>query len=507
MSEEVNDKMVTYEAEPTPALLHLSNKHHRGIMGPIGSGKSVACVMEIIMKSFNMQPGKNGVRKSRWGVIRNTAGQLKSTTIKTWQEWIPDSECKIIYDTPIRGVYRRKLPDGTSVELEILFASINIPGAVDKLLSLELTGVWINEARELDLFVVNKAFGRTGRYPSKRHFSQEYIKQCEKENRRIYDRYLIMDTNPPANDHWWHRMAEEEKPKDWEFFRQPGALIKEPNGWYKKNPLAENVKHQVLGYNYWFDQLGGMSPELIKVDILGEYGSVFSGRPVFKDIYSAQVHVSKEPLEIFGGLPIMLGFDFGRTPACVMAQYDKNGQLRILRELVSEYTDIRQFIIDFLRPALAKEFSGFPIIATADPAGEQRSQVDSRTCILELNEAGIEALPASTNIFGMRKQAVVDFMVRNVGDKPAFIIDPSCKMIIDGFAGGYQYDRVPVMGQEIYKDMPCKTGTPGKYSHIMDAVQYLCLRIDNLSVKEKRDEKRANKGLTFKEQVGWEGYA
>jgi len=27
-----------------------------------------------------------------------------------------------------------------------------------------------------------------------------------------------------------------------------------------------------------------------------------------------------------------------------------------------------------------------------------------------------------------------------------------------------------------------------------------------LSVKEKRDEKRANKGLTFKEQVGWEGF-
>ena len=498
----MDKKAINYEASKTISSFHRNNSPYRGIMGPVGSGKSVGCVMEIIMRAMKMPQGKDGVRKSRWGCIRNSYAELKSTTIKTWEEWVPSIDCPIVYDTPIRGEMVQDLPDGTRVELEILFVSVNRPDEVSKLLSLELTGVWVNEARELDIFVINKAYERTGRYPAKKNFSTEYITECEKLNKPLYYSGLIMDTNPASTDHWWHRLAEVEKPEGWSFFRQPGALIKEPNAWYRANPLAENVHHQPKGYNYWFDMIAGSNPDDIKVAVLGEYGMVFSGRPVFKDIFSAQIHVSKEPLEIYKGLPIMLGFDFGLTPACVIAQYDKNGQLRILRELVSEYMAIRQFVKDVLKPALASEFNGLPIIATADPAGEQRSQVDARTCIQELNESGIETYPASTNNFASRLQSVVDFMIRNVGEKPAFTIDPSCKMIIDGFAGGYQYDRVPVMGQEMYKDMPIKN----KWSHIMDAVQYLCLRIDNLSVKEKRDEKRANKGLTFKEQVGWEGF-
>ena len=39
---------IKYDPEPTLARFHASDKFFRGIRGPIGSGKSVACVIEII---------------------------------------------------------------------------------------------------------------------------------------------------------------------------------------------------------------------------------------------------------------------------------------------------------------------------------------------------------------------------------------------------------------------------------------------------------------------------
>ena len=60
----------------------------RGIRGPVGSGKSVTCCMEIMRKAVNQAPNSAGVRRTRWAVIRNTNPQLKTTTIKTWREII-----------------------------------------------------------------------------------------------------------------------------------------------------------------------------------------------------------------------------------------------------------------------------------------------------------------------------------------------------------------------------------------------------------------------------------
>ena len=51
----------------------------RGLRGPVGSGKSVSCCVEVFRKALKQEPspdGKNG--KSRWAVIRNTNPQLKN---------------------------------------------------------------------------------------------------------------------------------------------------------------------------------------------------------------------------------------------------------------------------------------------------------------------------------------------------------------------------------------------------------------------------------------------
>ena len=50
----------------------------RGIRGPVGSGKSVTCCMEIMRRAVNQKPNDSGIRRSRWAVIRNTNPQLKN---------------------------------------------------------------------------------------------------------------------------------------------------------------------------------------------------------------------------------------------------------------------------------------------------------------------------------------------------------------------------------------------------------------------------------------------
>jgi hypothetical protein len=185
-----------YDAEPTVSRFHHSNAFIRGIKGPMGSGKSVGCVMEILRRAHEQKPDRYGRRRSRWAAIRNTYGELKSTTIKTWQEWVPDEIAPIKWDSPITCRYVTQLDDGTMIDLEVLFVSCDRPADVAKLKSMDLTGLWLNEASELDKSVLDMASGRHSRFPPK------------KDGAPYTWSGVIMDTNSMDDDHWWYVLAE-----------------------------------------------------------------------------------------------------------------------------------------------------------------------------------------------------------------------------------------------------------------------------------------------------------
>ena len=131
-----------YHAEPTLARFHASDAFFRGVRGPLGSGKSVGCCAEVMSRILR-QKAFMGLRRSRWAIIRNTYGELKTTTIKTWMDWY-GAVTKISYGHPIMGLMNMPLEDGTSVQAELVFISLDRPDNVKKLKSLELTGVWLN---------------------------------------------------------------------------------------------------------------------------------------------------------------------------------------------------------------------------------------------------------------------------------------------------------------------------------------------------------------------------
>jgi hypothetical protein len=443
------------------AKFHLSEAFVRGLKGPVGSGKSSTCCMEIVKHSMKQKP-HNGWRKARWAVIRNTYPELKSTTIKTWQQWVPDDLSPFKWDAPITSTLKIKdCGDGYGLELEVIFIALDKASETGKLRSLELTGAWINEASEVPKEVFDMVTQRVGRFPPKREGGP--VHPC-----------VIMDTNPPDDDHWWYKLAEEDRPNTYEFFDQPGGLTKiidRDEVRYEPNPEAENVFNLPQGYGYYLNMVAGKTDDWINVFVLGQYGTTADGKPVYPE-YSDKTHVAPQDLTYNPGLPIYLGWDFGLTPACIIGQISTRGQLLILEELVAEDMGIRQFATDVVRPILLNKYQRSKFISVGDPAGMNRSQTDERTCFQELLEAAIPTEPANTNDFIPRRESVAFYLNRMASGEPGFLLSPSCKTLRKGFIGGYRYERLKVAGER-YRDRPVKD----RFSHPHDALQYLCLKV------------------------------
>ena len=90
---DIRENDITYKATKTGEAFHKSNAKMRVIMGPVGSGKSVAMCFEVFMRAKAQAPGADGLRRTRFAVVRNTVRQLSDTTIKTWLDWFPDKIC------------------------------------------------------------------------------------------------------------------------------------------------------------------------------------------------------------------------------------------------------------------------------------------------------------------------------------------------------------------------------------------------------------------------------
>lgn len=442
------------------AEFHNSTAFVRGLKGPVGSGKSSTCCMEIMRHSLSQKP-YNGVRRARWAVIRGTYPELKSTTIKTWSDWFPTDIAPMKWDAPITSTMKiGDTGDGNALELEVVFIAMETAQDTGKLRSLELTGAWINEASELPKEVFDMVTQRVGRYPSLKQGGPTH--PC-----------IIMDTNPPDDDHWYYKLAEEDRPDNWDFYDQPGGLIRtyDENGneVYKPNPDAENIFNLTDGYAYYQRMIAGKTTDWINVFVLGQYGTTADGKPVYPE-YNDKIHTAEDEIAVNKLSPIYLGWDFGLTPACIVGQISPKGQLLILDEFIAEDMGIRQFASEVVRPYLMNKYAGIKFISRGDPSGMNRSQTDERTCYQELLEVGILSEPADTNDFIPRRESVAYFLNKMAGGEPGFVLSPNCKQLRRGFLGGYRFERLKVAGER-YRDRPVKD----KYSHPHDALQYLCL--------------------------------
>ena len=402
----------------------------KAIRGPVGSGKSVGCTIECFR--LMMAAGTN----TRSAVIRNTFPQLRQTTLNTWLDWLRPYGTFRYSDFTWKMKYQ-------GFEHEVLFQALDRPGDIAKLLSLELTWAWINEAREIEWPILEMLTTRVGRYPPQRDGGPTWFG-------------ILMDTNSPDDMSAWYETFEIKRPPGWTQYVQPSGRSKE----------AENVENLVDGY---YDRIAeGKDAAWKKVYIDGEYGFIVEGRPIYpqwKELIHA-VTAEKSKTE-----SLLVGIDFGLTPAAVFVQRSATGQYRCVQELVTTDMSAVEFG-DELGRILRSEWQGHEIQIFGDPAGEQRSQVDKRTPFQILKSVGIHARPAPTNDPRLRVEAVVRNLTRlTMAGDPGLVVDPRCRYLRRGMAGGYKFRRMQIVGEERYAELPEKN----IYSHVCEALQYaLC---------------------------------
>lgn len=435
------DYNLTYVAPPTCADFLSSRAPRKIIAGPVGSGKSSACVMHMVLNAIEQAPDDDGIRRTRFVVCRNTIPALRQTTIKTFLDWIPDG----VFGQWVSSdkVYRMKFDD---VESEVLFMSMEDASDLRKLLSLEATGFFINEAKEIQQDVIEGIIGtkRIGRYPSR------------KQGPGATYPFFIMDTNFPAYDSYHQKIMDGEE-GDWETFKQPGG----------RTPEAENLAF--LPPDYYNTE--GLSEDYIRSMIDCEYSTSREGLPVFRSTFIPDFHISKEALKPTGyeGNTILIGMDAGLTPAAVIGQQTARGTVNILGEcyvLPADSMGMERFLDTRLLPLLRSKFAGCAPTVIIDPAAMQRSQASEETVFEILGKKRLKAICAPTNKTELRIGSAESLFSRQTDGKAGLLIDAACPWLISALKHGYKY--AAKRDGEI-EEKPAKNN----YSHVADAFCYL----------------------------------
>lgn len=447
------------------------------IQGPIGSGTSTASCHKIWAIACEQEPDRDGVRRTRWLVVRNNYRELRKTTVKTWRMWFPENEWgEMALSEPMTHHLRRGHPagDGTSVDCEVIFIAIPDAETAEQVAaSFEITGFFVNEGQFQMKEVVDELLSRCGRYPS----------MMGGPGATWYGGFI--DLNAPTEGHWipymrgdvpmpaeWSAEMKDEYqiPVDqktgkqaWKFFVQPPGLIErkvEGKIVYQPNPNAENQRWLVKSYT---EQVRGKRKEWIDRRVLNKVGLYMDGKAVYPD-FSEHDHIAPHDIPPMPGATIMVGLDFGREPSAVFGQCI-NDRWTALSELPGDNESAEKFAPRVKRH-LAQKYPGYKVEFWGDPRGADRGQNVETTAYDIFLAHGMRVLPATTdNNPEMRRSAVGAVLNR----RNALQISPSCMTLKVGLAGGYHYPKIK--GTGMFSERPRKNF----YSHTCEAFENMIL--------------------------------
>jgi len=468
------------------------------IVGPIGSGKTGADMIRILCHAMEQWPDRDGWRRSKWAVVRNTNPMLETTTIASWLDWFPEDVFgKFNWSPPYSHTIRF---EEQRVELEVIFLALDRPEQARNFLSLEVTGIYFNELREIPRELVIAGRSRCGRYPSLRHgrgakWAGVIADSNYPEDELHYLCFWAGWTQPPD----WMDAATRRlmfKPKGITFFEQAPAMRPVRNQIgdivdFEANPAAENLKN--LRPGYYQAQLSGNTTAWVLNMLCCEVARATESRPVQPE-FRDHVHVAKRPLHWEPGAgPLLVGMDGGRTPAIICGQL-VDGQIRILKEYLGQNVSVRSHVEATL-PKMNVEFEGWAdshwrMKGTADPSGGGRRGGDEKTEIIHAREAGLSLVPAWTNDPRQRQGALERRLTTMSSGQPSIVFCPAgCPTVIQGMRGAYRFRRLRgVDGQfteEVDKNM---------HSHPCEATEYLVMGVDRGSMKSDREQREAARG-------------
>lgn len=475
---------------PTLHKFALSDAKIKFVVGPAGSGKTSYMTMEILRRACLQEPDHNGIRRTRVLVGRNTYQVLKSATMKTFMEmWGGFAQFKM-GSFPMMAYLRIELTDGTKVHCDVEFISFDNPDSIGKLLGYEPTIVFLDEISELPEEVIVAAARRTGRFPPK-------DKDTGFEGATWHG--VIGATNGPRKNHWLYDWYLGKKDKDFakaekgsgrkqfELFFQPPALLRTVDDDWVPNPRAENIDNLADGYGYYFDKLAD-DPADIQAYVEGRFADLVTGKLVFPE-FQRHIHVVEhKSLNLSGGFPLYLSFDFGRTPFCLIATTFESGSLVLIDEIMGEDMSIETLVLEHILPKLRSRYPRAWIEdAWGDPAGEVKTQAVDVSPYDVLRNNGIPIRnPDPSNRLEPRIESVKQMLRKLTSQgRPMLRVSDNCPVTIASLGSDYIYEQKRGTNGVI-QDKPTKSHI-NWVSEAADATQYLAIGYNSmLGVRQKR---------------------
>ena len=484
-----DEEIIAYRPVPTIDAFHMHPGQIRGIVGPVGSGKTTGATWDVCRYLPLFLAEQWGYKRSKWVVVRNTYDELIDTTQATVFEWFGWGKYQ-----KQRKIYTLNHDDEGGFEVEILFRSCDRIQDLKKFKSLEVTGYWIDESIEVAGAIKRILKTRIGRYPKARQIADWFKQKFGYIPDEWYDdngerskipapRFGIETTNPPDVEHeTYHEF-------NWQT-EVPGPLPeKEPlkNHFGFWQPPRENESNLRVGY--YDDLINDYKDHVdwLEMYVEGKPGIIVIGKLVYNN-FKRNYHVAKDQL-IWSGIPLYRGWDnSGNIPAAVVVGVPSPRQVHVFAEFHHDKMNIVGFAKHVINQCNIL-FPGAEWLDWGDPAGENKFSTKDGgwTSNAQLmREQGVAVQPSEQNPQA-RYNAVDDQLLVIDG----VLIDPGCTRLINGFMGGYHYGEVGA-GTGIYQDKPLKN----RFSHIHDALQYVMVRlVENNRKKPKSGRwKRRNRG-------------
>lgn len=429
-----------------------SNGPIDAIMGPGGSGKTVASAWKGIRFSLQAMPiCVDGVVRVKGTCVRDNYRSLYRTTLQSWFDiFPPDTEGAVFsggQDRPavhqlrlstVRNVggFNKIVP----VDLRMEFFAIADVNYELLFKSYETSWAWGTEADGFDPLAMPFFYSRTARYPSMKMLPPGTVRP----------RVAFMDFNPPDPEHPLLQACErgsfqedfdpDKTPRTINFFRQPSGL----------SDHAENRAGK--SREEYQAEMDALPKDTARRMVEGKPGRMKSGLPVYDEEYERDRHMAPTSLPVLANVPINIGFDQGGAggsagaPGAELFQVAPNGQVRFLDEVIADPgTGVERFL-EQLIPLLVGRFRGLPPgIFGCDPSGFYGGdKVYGTLAWAEIvsSALGHRLMPAPTNEWTPRRESLALLMTRTVSaGVPKMIIDPKCRILAKGLSTHYKFGR------------------------------------------------------------------
>lgn len=459
-----------YNAPPTISQFLQSDAFGRLLWGPVGSGKTTACIVEAARRMAQQAPSPvDGKRYSRFAIIRQSLKDAKATVLKDVRGWFGSIADWKVSESTLYLEYG-------DVVSEWPFIPLDEPDDVKRLLSLQLSGAYVNECIETDIDLLSDIAGRCGRYPNNE------LGACSWSG-------IWCDTNAPIMHTPWANFMENPPPQ-WQVFHQPGGHTPDAENLNHLNQTAETLllseddpRRIAQGRGYYNRLLSMGTPDYIRRYVWSQFGRDPSGAAVFAESFKYDFHVVDNLDPVYSRM-LLVGQDFGRSPWSIICQLDHSGRLMVLEEVAGrgptgENVGLQQHARQNLIPVLASQrYAGRPVGLVGDPSGLAKDSMFELNSFDLLKSCGLSAEPAPTNDLEPRIRGVESFLVGQVGGGPALVIDRSrCPTLVAAMNGQYKFEvRPDQSGGHFQKDIPEKLHP---WSDVADALQYVCLVAGN----------------------------